>query len=249
MPEYTYPCHQTWSKPVFTNKWHTATHYFLNTHPWYINLFYFIAASNNKMMFGTCPSPALDAWNSQFRYSFFVVEEHWMDGATCRLWKKIMANSFKIPLAGFEHCAPISSFRSLWNLTPNIHCSGTQQVQQTEPFGSWKYPSVHVLDACLPIHLKQWLKILGHPPVCTFGIPSTAEHNLHKDADNLPIVTSFLLNVCSLDLSISKLSSLILTVDDVCDIWPSTMLVSSKYFSWQDVVLLMMAEEEVLFYI
>jgi hypothetical protein len=54
--------------------------------------------------------------------------------------------------------------------------------------------------------------------VCTFGIPSTAEHNLQKDADNLPRVTSFLLIVCSLDLSISKLSSLILTVDDVCDI-------------------------------
>ena len=214
-----------------------------------IYLFYFIAASNNKMMFGTCPSPALDAWNSQFRYSFFVVEEHWMDGATCLLWKNIMANSLRNRLAGFEHPAPISSLRSLWNLTPNVLCSGNQQDQQIQPAGNCKYPSEHVVAACLPKHLKQWLKILGQPPVCTFGLPSIAEHNLQKDADNLPRVTSFLLIVCSLDLSISKLSSLILTVDDVCDIWPSTMLVSSKYFSWQDVVLLMMAEEEVLFYI
>ena len=55
MPEYTYPCHQTGSKPVFTNKWHTATHYFLNTP----RLIYIYSTSLLLPIIKWCLAPAL----------------------------------------------------------------------------------------------------------------------------------------------------------------------------------------------
>ena len=186
-----------------------------------------IAASNSRRIFGTWPAPELDVWNSHSTYSSFVIATHETPGATWRLWKNKMVNALSKSFAGLEHCDAISC---LWNANPNVLWRGIQQHQQTRA-GSLKYLSLHVFPACTPMHLKQWLKIVGQPPLCIVVLPFNIEHNLQVVGENLPSTASLVRSACSLFLSSTKLSNVTTHFADVSFSGPSTILVMLQYLS------------------